>query len=283
MDRNKVSFTLFNQEEKLSKLRQMILLEARIQLWLRGDSKKVIFSPKKLIKDGVELHVSDEDAIKRYLGNDVLFNADLHGLKIFGQGKLEKKENRILLGSVSKIYKCERRENYRFSTYLSHNAKIYFQVDKQELDEQKKVLDFRRQNSGEQTNIFRSFLRLVDCDDSTVLESDGDQNIVAYRIFDISASGVAFKISEYERKWFDGKEKLGKFSILFADTEYLIPFGKIIYVVDFVDPDKQGLKLFKVGVQFGNVPDGLYAKLTRQITKELHESDGNKEFENFLD
>ncbi len=281
-------FTPLRSRERESKIRAFIQAKESIRIWRKGDKEALGFAIES--GEGDLLNVELLNLAKKsfvegsFLNTKLLFTIDMKGLKFFGTGKLNRKSDLFQFTVDEKLFKSERRKDFRILAFPVHDIKVEIPVVRN--NDADNVVEFTSaKKKGEHTHLFSQFLSLVDNKSTTTqenLESNQDGEFVTLRALDVSISGLSLRISEYEKAFFEETKKLGAFYLCFEQTKYIIPASEIVYVMDYVDHDRKGLNFYKVGIRFQDVSELLYQDLSRELNKRLQQVMVDKEFEDFI-
>ncbi|MFZ4712713.1 MAG: hypothetical protein ACOYL6_03290 [Bacteriovoracaceae bacterium] len=272
-------FSLLTETERTPRLNDLCRLSETIVVWLKGSPEKFTFKAYGFNKDHMlmELVLTDSKNPEILFNQKILGNSSSKSLQFFFSGKFTyDKVNKVYLLKLSEnVYKFERRKNFRLQTSINHQVKITLNLP-EEFIPPTNVVKF--DSRSEQTKLFKSFMSIIN-----QVSSDNETSYkVNFKIQDISISGISFIVGEIERKFIIEKNIFLNSSLVFNTKEYEIPKIKIVYVMDYLDPSKPGTRLFKVGLQFVDLPQEIDNELSMQISKELRDSDINKIFEDFL-
>ncbi|MFW5872037.1 MAG: hypothetical protein ACOCUT_02925 [bacterium] len=282
-----VVFTPLNDKEKNSKLSQFARLNIKLKMWQKGSRNTIDLkinghNPNQIALKPCSADDEIRQRLQQLLNKKMLFNVEYRGLKFFGTGILGSKGTHFLLNVPDVLYKSERRRDFRLLAYPTHNIKVLMSTNTEESDEDGNILDFSPHRHGDQTKLFTNFLKLVDGEPVIDEVTDSDDNIVAFRALDVSVSGIALRVSEFEKDLFKSKEKIPGFILVIDEARFHIPSAEVVYCIDYVDSTRKGMKHFKVGLRFLEVSEILAQKLTKELTQKMHKSLMEKEFEDFL-
>lgn len=248
-----------------------------LTVWLKSSPGKSFFKCK-----GYAPHSSLLELIPRETGQftqfdkkEVLVSFFLKSMQFFFTGtfSIEKPNQTFLLKISGKAFKFERRKNFRLLTFPQHSVRFHLKYP--QIEKPSNVISLRAK--GEQTKLFQQFLELVN--DQTDIKKNYE---ASFRVQDLSTTGLSFIMGEIESRSIYEGLALDKCLLEFNDKKYVIPISNVVYVMDYIDPAKPGIKFFKVGVAFKELDLSLDNELSIQINKEIRELDSNKVFEDFL-
>ena len=272
-------FSLLTDNESKSTFQTLCRKESRIVLWKKGSPTKLNFIAEGFNKDQklIQLKPDGHTSSSTLIGETILANTSLESLQYFFSGKLsfDKTNNVYFLNLSENVYKFERRKNFRLATVAKHQAKITLKLPESFAPP---ANVFKLNSRGEQTKLFKAFLEML----NEIDNGDSKTFKVSFKVLDISTSGLAFVVGELEKKYLFESDIFTNSHLEFNQASYIIPKIKLVYIMDFIDPSKPGTRLFKVGLQFQELPDEIDNAISMQISKELRDSDMNRVFEEFL-
>lgn len=264
---SKTYFTKQNRKEKESKLSQVHKNGHKLTIWEKGSTTREEFSVGDFNRTDLFLVVS---RLESTLNNkQVLYAFSINGVNYFGKGELkELGEKRFRLECSEDLFKSEKRESFRLLTYPHHE--VYVQVPMNaESEDTSNLVSFKTGQS--QTGLFKNFLNLVG--EETDIEKEG---FGKFRVLDISVTGLAFQVGEFEKDALIGTKELKPIHIEFLE-ELQIPRAEIRYIVPMVQ--KSG-KAYKVGLKFKDIDLNIDQKLGKMINDAMR--DFEQDFEDFL-
>lgn len=274
MNKRKVHFTKIGSDEVKSKLNQIKSKGDTVTVWIKGRAVRETYTVIEII-NAKKLKVYPTKTT-HLMDNDVLFKFEAGGLNYFSTAKLYKdsNENAYFIDIGKEVFKSERRSSYRLLTYPAYDVKISFYV--QDNYKGSNVVDIKTGTS--QTGIFKSFLKIMG-------QKDANSSIteIIFRVQDISVSGVSFVIGKLDNKYFKKDETIENFKIYFDGEEFIVENARIVYVIDYIQADKKGLKQHKVGLEFSDVSTTMDSMIGKKINEILRSNESNDEFEDFIE
>jgi hypothetical protein len=119
--------------------------------------------------------------------------------------------------------------------------------------------------------------------DADQIDLGEEEDIVGFRVEDISSSGLSFFASVAEKNKVIDRLIDNSFSLTinFGMQPFTIQEAKIVYVIDYINPEFKGVTMFKVGVNFNHSPS-LKRKIEDESGIDLNINDYRKEFEEFI-
>ena len=270
---SKVFFKELTEEEKISKIYQFSRIShSHITLWKKGDVEK-----KKYAVESYGVNRNDKLVVDNissdYLNIELLFTFEINGLQFFGKGKILTEKNQTVFKCADKLYKSERRANFRLLTYPHQKVYVYIPVDVEDIPS-----NLFQLNTGlNEETLFKNFLTLINSEDE---HSKQFENCLKLRVIDISVTGVALQMGEIERNYFESTaQDFKNITLDFNGELILINKLNILYYLDFLANDKR-TRLYKAGAQFLNIDTNTDEALSKIINKTLRNLD--EEFEDFL-
>ncbi len=256
-----------------------------IKIWVRGEEAQLyrvsdfhIFKSATDRKAYLSLFSEGKESDDSYLGKRILLTFIINDVDYFTEGTVSFDEvhDTLIVELDKDFYRSEKRSNERLLTYPHHQVYVYFKIQDEKdesnvielkREEDKLYVDYKQRQKKELKEKLKE--KVADIDD-----------LVGFRVLDISRSGVAYLVGEDEGKYFSEKAKYS-FYVLFDGDLFVVKGADLVYKVDYVG-GKEGTKRYKVGLTFKPV-----SNLTHYVTellKEGVESDTMKrEFEDFID
>jgi hypothetical protein len=279
------NFLKLSLDEMSVKLKFLEQQKEMMKIWVKGEEAQLyrvsdffIFKSPENLKAYLSLFSEGDELDAAYIGKRILFTFNLNDVDYFSEGVVSKDEvhDKIIVDLDRDFYRSEKRSNERLLTYPHHQVYVYFKV--QEEKDQSNIIELKREEDKLYTDYKqRQKLQLKEKLKEKVSSID---DLIGFRVLDISKSGVAFLIGESEGKYFAEKVKYS-FYILFDGDLFVVKGANLVYKVDYVGV-KEGKKRFKVGLTFAPVPN-----LTHYVSELLKESDESdtikREFEDFID
>lgn len=262
-------FRELGQQEKKSKLAQIVRHSGKLVIWKKGDKQRERFEYLAIEKDCLDIQLSGFKT--RYGGQEVLYTFELNGVHFFGKGKVTASNSfSCILNCDDTLYKRERRENFRLLTFPNH--KVFVHIKMNNFEEESNIIDFHTKMS--QTGLFKSFIKLIGDEDIPMREG-----YVCCRVVDISVTGLAIHVSELEKDYLEQNPKLGTIFIDFKGDEIEIPKAEVVYSTDAINQDRSS-RLFKLGLKFFDMTKAADNMLGKKINDTLREF--TSDFEDFV-
>jgi hypothetical protein len=271
--KKKVHFTKIRTDEALKRINNLKEQNGDIIIWLKGRAIRETYTVSEIYKENrVKIYPKTTSHLAN---NSVLIKFSLGGQNYFTTADFKKDPDTdfFILHFNDDFYKSERRSSYRLLVYPTYDVKIYFLV--QDSYQGSNIVDI---NTGQsETGIFKSFLKIMGQG-----EESEEVNEIFYRVQDLSTSGVSFVIGSVDDKYFKEGEQLHDFKIVFDGEEFIVSGARVVYVIDYIQMNKKGLKQFKVGLEFDGLSTTMDSKLGKKITDVLRKNEANEEFEDFI-
>lgn len=272
-DKN-VFFKELNDQEKASKFSQLTRSEnPELILWRKGSADKFKIEAVNYFTTRKELQI-DGKIPDDFFNSEVLFSFNLKGVHFFGQFKIISfAKTKIYAQPIGKVFKSERRQNFRLLTFPHHQVYLNIVTDDKELQESN-VIQFKTGLS--ETGIFKDFLSIINEEDGGDRVLDG---YIKLRVQDISVTGLSLQLSDLEKERLPIKEDLGECILDFNGDLIALPGLQLLYALEGVAKDKK-TRIYKAGVEFLNMDTNTDEKLSAKINKTLRSLES--EFEDFL-
>ena len=272
---SQIYFSKQDSAEKLSRLSLLGSSNGKITVWLKGSTDKFVCTAVAFDKERIELLLDGKDMFFSP-GVTVLCTFDLRGSSFFSEVTFQTSiSGHSVLQFKNTLFKSERRLSFRLLTYPLYEIWADFVLD--ESQENAKIINIKSKAS--QTGLFKNFLNMVSNNSGPETHKHG--NKLKIRVHDLSTTGMALQVGELEAQYFKKGSIFYKMDLIFSDETIEIPEVKVIYLVNQSSGDRN-LKVYKVGMQFNNLPTKLDSLLGRKINRLLRENDLNKDFEDFI-
>lgn len=265
-------FQLLNDDEKASKLALAVKAGSDVTVWEKGSKERASLLAAEFVRADERLLCSGSSD-KGLSGKEVLFSFEANGLSFFGGGELKKiKPGLYALQATKKLYKNERRANFRLLTFPHHKVYLHIAAEEEETAEGNVV---GIKSGVSQTGLFKNFLKLIGGSD----EAGEKEGHISFRVLDLSVSGAALQVGELESGGFAPGSKTGPLVLEFNGEEEEIQDGEVVYNIDMI-PSNNGQRLRKAGIKFLRVDTNQDQRLAKLINSALR--DFESEFEDFI-
>lgn len=259
-----------------------------VKLWEKG-------SAPDLCK-AVNNHSEEENGISKqlirlrnekiddsWISKDLYVQFSINTVEYFAKGKVKEilSDGEFWVELNPHVFKVEKRVAKRLYTYPSYQVYAYFKVSSEGSAENIVFLDRHIEKNHQAFKKFKELTEkeILDIQDST--EVDSDNEVIGFRVLDLSSTGVSFLANKKESEYFtDGQSY--EVTILIDGNVYHVSNARLVYNVDFVNPRAGGVSMFKVGLTFDK------SRELEIIVRDMLESEDNdtqvlKEFEDFAD
>lgn len=264
------SFTKQNLKEKQSRINNLLKNSEFLLVWEKGQSVKEKYQCYGFDKDKLQVTL-EGDSQSKLLNKPILYSFMLSGVNYFGVGTLQSIQGKLFsLDCSGDLFKSERRSTYRLLTYPHHNVYVQIPVSPEELIKSNVI---NVQTGFSQTGLFKNFLEIVGGEDQEQLK----EGFMRFRVLDLSVTGLAFQVSDLEKKYVDIGKKLNPIFMKFNGEEIAIPSSEVRYVIRML---KRTGKAYKVGVKFLDVDTAIDQFLGKKINDALR--DFESEFEDLI-
>jgi len=274
---SKSKFMNLSLKEATSKITSFIDSGKSIRMWEKGGSPSHVFIAAL---ENNYLVIECKEEASSWLNKKILFNFTFNSVDYFAKGIVSQVEATMITVELEEtLFKSEKRMNERLLTFPHHQAYAYFKFDSFN-GEGENVLSFNRDKDSNH-QIFESFLR----DKQKHQKLNGEiGDLFGFRILDLSANGISFSANNQETKYFAClDENVGvDFTLMFDSESYSLKEGRVIYIVDYVNPRARAVSMKKIGIQF-DLNDELKNKIDLAINQSNECRELEKDFESFLD
>ncbi len=274
--------------ELSSRISELVSDSSEIRVWEKGDAPDIC----KVINS----HSGDDDSehkqeLRLRLGKvddtwkkkDLYVQFNLRGVDYYTKGKvIEVLGNEDFWMELSPhVFKIEKRENERLLTYPHFHVFTYFKLS---TDSSVDNLIFINKQIETSHQVFQKFKKLSDDEVLKLLDSvdsELEEELIGFRVLDVSYKGVSFIANEQERTYFDGNENFFEMTLLFEEEVFSLTKAKIVYNVDYVNPRSGNISMSKIGFEFEHNHD-LRRKVAKLIEESSSDEKSQKDFEDFI-
>jgi hypothetical protein len=138
----------------------------------------------------------------------------------------------------------------------------FFSHGKLQLNKTEKSLVIQL-NQNVYKNVQRTDCRITNSSHVTIKMSNGEQE---YECFDVSAGGTSFKVMPEEQEHFELEKRHKNWTLKFNDKEFKIPNFRVAMLKEV---DEDGIKFFKVGIQFLDLSYTVEDEIWLLVNKEM--------------
>lgn len=272
--------------ELSTKFGTLVKSKSQVNLWCKGKVPIKHKAKEFQSAPNSSLTFFKEDDFKPGKGEKIYYSFRNTGFEYYGVGLAvkSKADDEFVIQMANEVFRSEKRGKERLLTFPHHQVYAYFELAG--------AKDLFRETSNKSNIIsldgFRKPLKEIKREVFTdpiknfkksVL--DDDDNMMGYRVIDLSSNGIAFLVSAREKMIFD-KPLNTKVVLLYNSTTFELSSSKIVYVVDSLTGSTKGNPLYKVGMTFDEnekLSDLVHRKLVSSNSKEGAQQD----FEDFIE
>ncbi len=283
--RAKINFIKLTPEVLSSKIALLVSNHERVVFWKRspkyfeGRAISFKFSGK------ISLRINYSDISRSVEGEVVCLNFSLNEIEYFLRGKVVEQselEKELEIDLEAHCFRVEKRSKERLLAYPVYDIYAYLKFKK---SPKPNVIYF---NKNEQKN--RDFFSEIDnlqknkiAAMSASLEKNDEEDLVGFRVEDISSSGLSFFASSKEKEIILDELENSQFTLVlnFEMQVFTLEEAVVVYKMNYINTQFSGVPMFKVGINFKqNVALKKKIEETSGITIDL----GNyqKDFEEFI-
>jgi hypothetical protein len=285
-DRAKINFIKLNQEELSSRVALLVSQNVRIIFWkhspryYEGNALKF-----DLIKTKTYLTLGKCNIYRRLVGERICFNFQINDIDYFLRGVVvEQLEDHLemIIELEEHCFRVEKRNRERLVTYPIYEVYAYLKFQKEVKSnvvfinkKEQHSRDFLAEIDNLKKNRMLAFTKELDLDDS--------EELVGFRVEDLSSSGLSFFASEKEKEMIIDSIADSSFSITlnFELQVFHLEEASVVYKINYINSQFAGIPMYKIGITF-KVSPSLKRKIEDHtgITVDLH--DYQLEFEEFI-
>ena len=244
-------FKELDAKEKLSSFMHLAQLAPPLVVSAKGQDSRQKVTSYQIEGLNLQLSVPHPQQNQQYL-----FSYQRGSVSYFGELSYESDQS----FSCQRLFKLERRQNYRLLTYPHH--KVYFTfTNLEENGEAQKIVDIKRKEN----EVFKDFLELVDKSEA-----------FKFRVMNFSVSGMALLCSPSGKELIEKSAGSLRGALKVAKETIEIPGCKLVHV----NPVSDNLEYsFKLGMEFENLNLKIDHEIGYAINKFLRD---DNDFEDFI-
>lgn len=284
--RANVNFIKLNKEELSTKIALLVSENEKMILWKKSprhyETHVISFNKSQ---DQFKIILKTENFYLNLNNEVVCLSFMQREMKYFIKGKvlsqdLENSRLEILLDDV--CFRAEKRRKERLLTYPIYEVYVYLKYTKPEITnlvyfnkKEKQQDDFLAQID----NLERSKMQSLSQD----LELENGEDILGFRVEDISSGGLSLFASSKEAKKIEESIEQNKFilTLNFEGKIYNLENCELVYQVSYINSSLSHLPMFKIGVRF-NQHQELKNLVEKQVGVVVDLEEFQKEFEEFI-
>ncbi|MGZ3787103.1 MAG: hypothetical protein ACXVLQ_01195 [Bacteriovorax sp.] len=283
--RAKINFIKLTSQELSSKIALLVSNHDRVIFWKTSPRYFEGRAQHFELKNRIYLTLEKVDIPIRVLSEMICLNFSLNDIDYFLRGKVVEQledDSKITVELEEQCFRVEKRSRERLLTYPVYDVYAYLKFQKAM---KPNVIFF---NKGEQKT--RDFFSEIDniqknkiASMSTDLHAGDEEDLIGFRVEDLSSSGLSFFASAKEKELvLDAIEK-ESFSLVlnFEMQVFNLEEAVIVYKMNYINSQFSGVPMYKVGINFKHSPS-LKRKIEdiSGITVDL--VNYQKEFEEFI-
>lgn len=283
--KSNIDFVKLSREELSQKIALLVSKRARVVFWKHNPKFYEGIAFHIQTADKIILTITEAKSFVKLQDEKICLNIVIQDVDYFFSGKVIEHaadEDLLRIEMFDECFRLEKRSRERLQTYPKYDVYAYL---KYEIDNPKNVISF---NKTEQKG--KDFLNKLNesrlqkmMTVSSDLEIGEEEDILGFRVEDITSNGISFFASYAEKENVLDKfqDKNFPLTVNFESEAFTLTEAKIVYVMDYINPDFAGANMYKVGVTFKHSPS-----LKRRIEDisgiNLDTIDYQKEFEEFI-
>lgn len=279
---SKINFIKLTDQELSNKVALLVLNKARVIFWKTSprylEGHAVSFNDQKLILKTPGLKI-------RLLDENICLNFNLNNMEYFVKGKvlsqIEELEE-LEIEVFEQCFRVEKRDFERVQVYPYYEVYAYLKYN----EEKQENVYFLNTSEQKKNDLF-SNIREIEKQKLAVISSElitsNDEELVGFRVEDLSSGGLCFLASAKEKEQIISRFLGHRFNLLlsFGRTTYQLKDVQIIYQVNYINQQFAGVSMFKVGITFEE-NSALSLKIKELTGHDDKLLDYPKEFEEFI-
>ena len=284
--RAKINFIKLNQEELTSRVALLVSQHSRVIFWKTSpryyEGESIRFDVKS---SKTYLTIGKCNIHRRLVGERICLNFIVNEIDYFIRGQVvEQLEDHLemVIELEQECFRVEKRNRERLVTYPIYEVYAYLKFQKDNVDNVvflNKKEHVARDFISEIDNLKKKKIQSLTSD----LEIEDSEEIVGFRVEDLSSSGLSFFTSAREKDLIIDKLGVDMFSLVlnFEMQVFTLENASIVYKINYINSQFAGVPMYKIGITFKPSPS-LKKKIEDNtgITVDLH--DFQKEFEEFI-
>lgn len=284
--RAKINFIKLNQEELSAKIALLVSEHSRIIFWKAApryyEGKATAF---EIRQKKTYLTIGDCNIHLRLVGERICFNFIINDIEYFLRGQvMEQMEDNLqmIVELEEHCFRVEKRSRERLITYPVYEVYAYLKYQKTP-DTNVVFFNKKEQKSrdffSEIDNLQKNKLKAL----SEELQVEDTEDLIGFRVEDISSSGLSFFASTKEKENILDTLSESNFSLMlnFEMQVFNLEDAHVVYKINYINSQFSGIPMYKIGITFKPSPS-LKRKIEdiSGITVDLFNY--QKEFEEFI-
>lgn len=279
---SKINFIKLTNQELSNKVALLVLNKARVIFWKTSprylEGNAISFNDNKLILKTTGIQV-------RLLDEQVCLNFNLNNMEYFVKGKVLsqiEELGEIEIEVFEQCFRVEKRDYERVQVYPYYDVYVYLKYN----EEKQENIYFLNKSVQKSNDLFTNIKELEKqklAVLSTELMTEKDEELVGFRVEDISSAGLCFLVSAKEKEQIISRFTGTSFNLLlsFGSNTYHLKEVQIVYQVNYINQQFAGVSMFKIGITFKEDP-ALSLKIKELTGHDDKLLDYPKEFEEFI-
>lgn len=284
--RAKINFIKLSSQELSSKIALLVSNHGRVVFWKTSPRYLEGVASSFEVRNQIYLTLEKTAVLIRLQNEKICLNFTLNNIDYFLRGKVvdhSDEDFKIKIELEEFCFRVEKRSRERLLTYPVYDVYAYLKFAKNSSNNN--VISF---NKGDQKA--KDFFATLDSAQKNKIASiapelglDDEEDIIGFRVEDLSSNGLCFFASAKEKEMVLDKLDDSLFSLVlnFDIQVFNLDDAKIVYKINYINPQFAGVLMYKVGITFKHSPS-LKRKIedVSGITTDL--LDYQKEFEEFI-
>lgn len=282
----KINFIKLNQEELSAKIALLVSEKSRVIFWKKApryyEGKAVVF---ELRQRKTYLTISDSNIHLRLIGESICLNFSINDIEYFLRGKVmeQMEENLQMVVELEEYcFRVEKRDRERLISYPVYEVYAYLKYQKLPATNVVNINKKEQKNRdffAEINNLQKNKLRTLSDD----LCIEDTEDLIGFRVEDISSSGLSFFASATEKQTILDSLLENNFSLMinFEMQVFNLVDAHIVYKINYINSQFSGIPMYKIGVTF---------KPNQSLKRKIEDISGitvdlfnyQKEFEEFI-
>lgn len=289
MEGSSSNFVELDWRELTEEVSLLVSSGEKVKLWEKGDAPDLCDIVNSHNKEEGEnfcqqLRLRLGKVDESWKSKDLYIQFSLNGVEYFTKGKVVE-----VLGNEDfwfelnpHVFKVEKRENERLLTYPHYQVYAYFKIRKNPDAGNLIFLNKHIENNHQAFKKFQELSNEEILEAQDRVESDQEDELIGFRVLDLSSTGVSFLVNEREKNYFKKNEDMLNVTLLFEKDVFNLNSAKMIYNVDYVNPRVGNLPMGKIGFTFAK-DENLASMVEKLIEETNSEANIQKDFENFVE
>lgn len=283
--RAKINFIKLKHQELSSKIALLVSNNERIIFWKTSPRYYEGRATHFEVGQNIKLTLSQCNIHLHLPGERLCLNFCLNDIDYFFRGEVtdQADENQTITLELEEFcFRVEKRGRERLITYPVYEVYAYLKYQK---SVDNNVVYF---NKSEQKN--RDFFSEIDNAQkskmmklSEELHHQDDEDLIGFRVEDLSSSGLSFFASQKEKELILERLAGHGFALVlnFEMQVFNLEQANIVYQINYINAQFSGVPMFKVGITFKGSP-ALKKKIEEVSGIQVDITDYQKEFEEFI-